>query len=76
MFEAGRCLMRFSSVVTWRIWGENLDLLTADGDKDDQEVDDDFIESVERIATANYPFTAEAKARLVQSDGRYPIPEV
>jgi hypothetical protein len=54
--------------------GNNLDLLVADGDKDDQEVDDDFIESVERIATRNYPFTAETEARLVQSDGSYPIP--
>lgn len=46
--------------------GDNLSLV--------DEMDDDFIESAERIATRNYPFTAEAKGRLVQSDGSYPVP--
>ncbi|MFC4013870.1 hypothetical protein ACFOY2_42050 [Nonomuraea purpurea] len=45
-----------------------LDLLL---DEDDG-VDDDFVESVERTATRNYPFTAKAKARLFESGRGFP----
>ncbi|QLH26667.1 hypothetical protein [Streptomyces sp. Rer75] len=45
-----------------------LDLLV---DEDDG-VDDDFVESVERTATRNYPFTAEAEKRVFESGRGFP----
>jgi hypothetical protein len=44
-----------------------LDLLV-----DEDGVDDDFVESVERNATRNYPFTAEAEERLFESGSGFP----
>lgn len=55
--------------------GDNEDLLVdEEDDEGDRVVDGDFIDSVERITTRNHPFTAEVEARLVKSDGSYPVP--
>ncbi|WTX00139.1 hypothetical protein OG216_45345 [Streptomycetaceae bacterium NBC_01309] len=64
----------------WRLPDKSFFMLDLEEDEfisdllDDEEdgVQDDFVESVERTATRNYPFTAAAEERLSESRRGFP----